>query len=179
MDERETPEVGQSFVYAGLQTGSFEVFDLRTRSSVYKSTPTSSAPINAISYLPSQHLLASGSSDGVITIYDVRSLSSPLTSFRRNDANVTDLEFALPSLSQDTNNIDKDGYDVGLAISTSDGLPYVANLIPEGPGVKAELVGVDCDPVKSIRVRGGGVTGNTEMEVWTASDDAIVRRYVF
>lgn len=104
-----------------------------------------------------------------MTLYDVRSLSTPLTSFRRNEASISDLDFA-PCHQESTT----DGYNVGLAIATTDGLPYVASIIPEGPGVLAELIGVDCDPVASIRVR----AAEKRTEVWTASDDAVVRRYV-
>lgn len=175
-DERETPEVGQSVMYAGLQNGSLEVFDMRAKNSIHTSSSTSSTgSINAISYLPSQHLLATGASDGIVTIYDVRSLSSPLTLFRRNESSISDMEFA-----PQTRDGSPDGYNVGLAIATTDGLPYIASLIPEGPGVQSELIGVDCDPVRNIRVRaGGGGDNNRLLQVWTASDDAIVRRYVF
>lgn len=173
-DERETDEVADTITYAGLQNGIFEVFDWRSRSSTHKSSPSLSssaaAAINALSYLPSQYLLATGASDGIVTLYDVRSLASPLTLFRRNEAGITDLEFA-PCQNQE----EEEGYNVGLAISTTDGLPYIASIIPEGPGVQAELIGVDCDPVRNIRVR---ARSSKVVEVWTASDDAIVRRYV-
>ncbi|KXN87837.1 Proteasomal ATPase-associated factor 1 [Leucoagaricus sp. SymC.cos] len=175
-DERETPEVAHTVTYAGLQNGSFEVFDMRSKSSIYKSSSTSSVPINAISHLASQYLLATGASDGVVTIYDVRSITAPLTLFRRNEASISDIEFAPQSPS--TSSIDGEGYNVGLAIATTDGLPYIASLIPEGPGVQAELIGVDCDPVRNIRVRAGSGDYRKKLEVWSASDDAIVRRYI-
>ncbi|KAF9442568.1 WD40 repeat-like protein [Macrolepiota fuliginosa MF-IS2] len=161
-DEREMPEVAHTLTYTGLQSGSFEVFDLGTRISIYKSpSAVGGSPINAISILPAQHLLATGAGDGVVTLYDVRSLSSPLTSFRRNDAGINDLDFSPGSTNS----------ECGLAIATTDGLPYVASIIPEGPGVSTELIGVDCDPVQSVRVR-------NKSEIWSASDDAIVRRYI-
>ncbi|KAF5353356.1 hypothetical protein D9756_007802 [Leucocoprinus leucothites] len=177
-DERETPEVAQTVAYAGLQNGSFEVFDLRTKTSIHTSSSTSSSSINAISCLQSQNLLATGAADGIVTLYDVRSLASPLTLFRRNESSINDIEF-VPQ-TQDATSADSQGYNVGLAIATADGLPYIASLIPEGPGVQAELIGVDCDPVRNIRVRAGEGAGDHQLnsEVWTASDDAIVRRYI-
>lgn len=168
-DEMEDEHVQQTVSYAGLQNGSIQVFDWRTRSnfSLSKSS-SSSAPINSISYLPQQSLLATGSSKGIITLYDVRSLSSsslPLTSFRRNEAGISDLAFQYRQQR------------VGLAIATTDGLPYIASIIPEGPGIQTELVGIDCDPVGNIRVVKGD-SDDQEEEVWTASDDGIVRRYI-
>ncbi len=38
-------------------------------------------------------------------------------------------------------------------MATRDSLPYIASVIPEGSGVYAESVGLDCDPVESICVR--------------------------
>jgi proteasomal ATPase-associated factor 1 len=170
-DEREDEHVQQTVTYAGLQNGSVQVFDWRTRSNLILSKPpsSSSSPINAITYLPQQSLLATGSSKGMITLYDVRSLSSsssppPLTSFRRNEAGISDLSFQYHQQR------------VGLAIATTDGLPFIASIIPEGPGVQTELIGVDCDPVGNIRVVRDEDGGREE--VWTASDDGIVRRYI-
>jgi proteasomal ATPase-associated factor 1 len=174
-DEREEEHVKQTVTYAGLQNGSIQVFDWRARSNFIISKPpsSSSAAINAITYLPQQSLLATGSSNGMVTLYDVRSLSpssSPplLTSFRRNEAGISDLSFQYRHQR------------VGLAIATKDGLPYIASIIPEGPGVQTELVGVDCDPVANIRVVRADADGDggQEEEVWTASDDGVVRRYI-
>ena len=55
-------------------------------------------------------------------------------------------------------------------IATEDGLPYVADVSPNGPVIRAELVGTDCDAVRFVRVVG--------RDVWSASDDGAVRRYV-
>lgn len=90
-------------------------------------------------------------------------LGVPLTTFSRNGASVEDLTFLHSSVSESK--------EVGLAVATEDGLPYVVGVRPEGPVVQAELVGTDCDAVRAVRT--GGLLG----EVWTASDDGIVRRY--
>jgi proteasomal ATPase-associated factor 1 len=82
-----------------------------------------------------------------------------LTSFSRLETVIEDLAFVQTGASS-----------VGLAIATSDGLPYIADVLPEGPMVNAELVGADCDPVRNLKVR--------LRDVWSASDDGIVRRYV-
>ena len=42
-----------------------------------------------------------------------------------------------------------------------------------------ELVRVDCDPVRQVRVRQLSDGGGVGREVWTASDDSVVRRYLY
>ncbi|KDR78044.1 hypothetical protein GALMADRAFT_245020 [Galerina marginata CBS 339.88] len=162
-DERVITETNTKVVFCGLESGSFELFDLGFRKSVYRS-PSLQSPssLTSIAYSQPNNLLATGSARGLITVYDTRSLGTPLTSFKRLETSVEDLAF-----------LQKDG-EVGLAIATSDGLPYIASVVPEGPSVTAELLGVDCDPVRNVKVR---VEGN-RTEVWCASDDGIVRRYM-
>ncbi|TFK37257.1 WD40-repeat-containing domain protein [Crucibulum laeve] len=160
-DQREAPEVQSQLVFAGMQNGSFELFDLALKKSVHRSPPSSSS-ITAISYSSEHHLLATGSSGGIVSLYDTHDLAQPLNTFLRTQAEVEDVTF-IPSRSGDTG--------VRLAVATADGLPYVASYSPtSGPGVSAELIGADCDPVRNVHARG--------QEVWTASDDGIVRRYL-
>ncbi|KAF7353907.1 WD40 repeat-like protein [Mycena venus] len=134
LDPREV-ETGGKLLFCALQTKSFEVFDLGARSAV---------------------LLATGSSTGVVEVFDTRALGTPLTSFTRGEAGVADLRFA------------EDGQR--LLVSTDDGLPFVARISADQPArVEAELIGADCDPVRSIRVVG--------RDIWSAADDGVVRRY--
>jgi len=162
-DPREVAEAQSKIMFCGLQDGTFEIFDLGSKSSAYRSShPSAFGALTAVSYSQDHHLLATGSAKGSVTLYDIRALATPLTSFERNDSQIEDLRFV------------NGESEVGLAIATADGLPYVAGIVPEGPMVRAELVGTDCDPVKSIRVR----TGERRMEVWSAGNDAVVRRYL-
>ena len=162
-DGREMPETASKLVFCGLENGSFELFDLGFKKSTYRSPiPKSPSSLTSINYSDSHNLLATGSSSGIITVYDTRSLQIPLTSFSRLETVIEDLSFTYSNLG------------VGLAIATADGLPYLASVVPEGPAVSAELVGVDCDPVRNITLR--NIDGRRE--VWSASDDGIVRRYI-
>lgn len=163
-DGREMPETASKLVFCGLENGSFELFDLGFKKSTYRSlVPKSPSSLTSIKYSDSHNLLATGSSSGTITVYDTRSLGTPLTSFSRLETVVEDLSFIY------TNS------DVGLAIATADGLPYVASVVPEGPAVSGELVGADCDPVRNITIR----DNSGQKEIWSASDDGIVRRYIY
>ncbi|KAJ6509174.1 WD40-repeat-containing domain protein [Mycena vitilis] len=153
-DPREV-ENGGKLLFCALQTKSFEAFDLGARSSVYRSPPGASG-LTAIAYAPEHNLLATGSSTGIVEVLDTRSLGAPLTSFTRGGAGVADLKVA------------EDGQTV--LVSTDDGLPFVARMSPGEPArVGAELIGADCDPVRSICVVG--------RDIWSAADDGVVRRY--
>ncbi len=158
LDPREV-ETSDKVAWCGLQDGSFEAFDLGSKRSVCRSS-ASAYPINAIAYSDAEHLLATASTKGVLSVYDTRSLSTRITSFSRNTASIESVQF-IRSHSR-----------VGLVIGTEDGLPYVAGLEPEGPKVLAELVGVDCDGVRGVKV--GGDNGD---QVWTAGDDGVLRMY--
>lgn len=163
LDPREV-ETQDKVAFCALASGAFQAFDLGTKASVFHSQGSAGAPLHAIAYSPAHHLVATGSGVGVVNVYDTRSLGVPLMSFARNGASIEDLDFI--AFSQSAGDV-----EVGLAIATEDGLPYVANVRPEGPSVRAELIGTDCDPVRSVRAGPGrGV-------VWTAGDDGVVRRY--
>ncbi|KAF8209354.1 WD40 repeat-like protein [Mycena galopus ATCC 62051] len=154
LDPREVETEGK-LLFCALQNKSFEAFDLGARSVVYESTPGAS-PLTTISYAPDQNLLATGSSKGLVEVFDTRALGTPLTSFTRGEAGVADLQFG------------NDGQR--LLVSTDDGLPFVARISASEPAcVDAELIGADCDPVRRIRVVG--------CDIWSAADDGVVRRY--
>ncbi|KAJ7612085.1 WD40 repeat-like protein [Roridomyces roridus] len=155
-DPREV-ETSDSLLFCALQTKSFEAFDLSARASVYLSPP-GTAPLTSITYAPEHNLLATGSSAGIVDLYDTRALDTPLLSFTRGEAGIADLAFG------------EDGKT--LVVTTDDGLPFVARCSPgelEPVKVEAELIGADCDPVRHVRVVG--------RDVWSAADDGVVRKY--
>jgi proteasomal ATPase-associated factor 1 len=161
-DEKEVPEVGSNVVFAGLLDGTFELFDLATKTSAHRSQPPPQPQrLTSIAYSPSHHTLATGSNTGLVSIYDVRSLDTPVSSFVRQDGEVLDLA-AFSSGNK----------SLGLVVATSDGLPYVARVASDGRVQADELIGVDCDPVRNVRVLSGS-------DIWMSSDDSVVRRYAY
>ncbi|KAG6902522.1 hypothetical protein C0995_015339 [Termitomyces sp. Mi166 len=151
-------------VYCGLQDGSVQLFDLRAQSGlVQTSAARSRGGAAALAHNTFHHFLAVGSSKGLVSIYDTRAMGTNVTSFRRGQggAGVEDLAFL-------------GGDEARLVVVTSDGLPYVANMLPDGPGVASELVGGDCDPVRSVRVR---ETAAGAQDIWSTGDDAVVRQW--
>jgi proteasomal ATPase-associated factor 1 len=159
---------GDKLVFCALQNGTVEAIDLASKSTILRSsslrdsTSSSRAPLSAISYSQPAHMVATGSIKGIVTLYDIRSFSRPLFSFRRNEACIEDLRF-VPSSSSSL------GGEVRLAVATYDGLPFVASVRPEGPLVSEELVGYNCDPCRTIRFVGDSL--------WVAGDDGAVRKY--
>lgn len=161
-DAREV-ETEDKVVFCATYDGSIQAFDLGSKLSVFRTDPARGSPaLQSIAYSSSSNLLATGSVQGVVTVYDTRSLSNALVSFTRNSASIEDLKFVAPI---------SDSAQAGLAIATEDGLPYIAGVRPEGPFVEAELVGTDCEAVRCVRVRGDSG------DVWTAGDDGVVRQY--
>ncbi|KAI0366998.1 WD40 repeat-like protein [Pilatotrama ljubarskyi] len=178
VDPREV-ETSDKVVFCALQDGSFEVFDLRTKRAAFRSpvgSPNARSALQTIAYSPERSLVATGSASGLTSVYDVRALGEgPTVAFRRNEAPIEELTFvdltgdryglaSLPSRSD----VDTTA-EVGLAIATEDGLPYISQLRPDGPRVRSELVGTDCDAVRFVKA--------VDQEVWTAADDGVVRRY--
>jgi len=159
IDSREI-ETSDKAVFCALQNGSFEAFDLGSKSSFFHSEPpsTSKSPLESIAYSPPDHILAVGSRSGIVTIYDTRQLAVPLFSFQRNGASIEEMVFVPEGTGE-----------VRIAVASSDGLPYVASVRPEGPQVVEELVGYDCDAVRAVKVVDG--------TLWTAGDDGLIRKY--
>lgn len=166
-------EVGTQYkvLCCALQSGRFTILDLTTKSTIFTATASApSSPLHAIAYKADRHLLATGSAHGVISIYDTRALGvgkAPLVQCQRNGACVEDLAF----VEGDS----ESGSRVSLAVATVDGLPFRLGLgiggdaEPLSPYVMEELVGLDCDPVRVVRVRGN--------DMWIAGDDGVVRKY--
>ena len=162
-DAREV-ETNDKLVFCALSDGSFEIFSLATKGSLYRSSSGSSS-LTAISYSPSHKLLSTGSSRGVINMYNAASLndlSFPYISWSRNAASIEDIAFSLSPSSA----------SVELTTATDDGLSYIATISHgslAGVNVKAEIIGGDCEGVRAVRVGEG--------EIWTAGDDGAVRTY--
>lgn len=155
VSEAEVGTEGKQLVCA-LQSGQFTILDLGSKDTTFTSPSTSnSRPLHAIAYHPDKYHIATGSGDGIIKIYDTRSLEAgPVHTVKRSGGCIEDLTFT----------------DTGdLLVATFDGLPFRLNIGADDPYVGEELAGVDCDPVRVIRALGD--------RVWTAGDDGLVRCY--
>lgn len=154
-------ETSDKLVFAACDDGVLRGWDLGSKTTVFAAR-TSSSPLTAVAYNPAANLVACGSNNGEITLYDTRKLSSavdesvPLSSFRRNEAAITSL-----TLEQEK-----------LLVSTKDGQCYlvsVPSLESGTPHVCNEFVGAELDAVEKAVVHGG--------MVYTAARDGI-RKFV-
>lgn len=160
VDPREV-EVDDKVAFGALNNGTFEAFDLRSKLSFFHSDVSSvsgKAPLESMAYSSTDHMLATGSRLGIISIYDTRQMSEALVTLHRNTSSIEDLVF-----------LSSGNGEVRLGVASADGLPFIASLKPEGPQVIEELVGYNCDAVRSIRAVDGAI--------WTAGDDGLVKRY--
>ena len=163
-EENASGEVGTAgkILCCALQSGRFTILDLESKSTIFTSS-TPDGALSSIAHDSNKQLLATGSENGIISLYDMRTLGTgnpnPLYRCKRNGACIEDMSFA-PS---------KNGAEADLLLATTDGLPFRLTLCADGPHVKEELVGHDCDPVRVVQYSNGAV--------WTAGDDGIVRRY--
>ncbi|KAF9514132.1 hypothetical protein BS47DRAFT_1295377 [Hydnum rufescens UP504] len=176
-------------IYAALNDGSFNVFDLRARNAIYASpksigSDSSRSGLTAIAYDARSHILATGSQKGIITLFDARFLpasstsSGPLSSlspaillsFQRSNASIDDLLFVPPTAYSAIET------HPHLLVAPADGFPFRASVHPNGPRVVEEYVGFADEGVRVVRMTqrdGNNVLG----DVWCVGDDGIVRRY--
>ena len=154
-------------LWCALQSGRFTHLDLGTKVATFVSHQSlgSSSPLQAIAYHAENQLVATGSANGLISVYDSRNLSStetkPLFRCKRNGAGVEELAFSQKRTGA--------GDGVDLVVATTDGLPFRMDVDGPLPAVVEEFVGYDCDPVRVVRPLGD--------VVWTAGDDGMVRCY--
>lgn len=180
-------------VFAALASsaGHVSVFDLSSKrpiiptlshipttlSSSIVSPSARSGAITAIAYEPSSHLLATGSSKGLIAIRDVRMISSKSESdssllhiFTRNPTGVNDLTFI--NSSKTSRSFKDDGLD--LIIASAAGLPCRVS-IPSSAEKLIEVVeeyaGWDAVPIESISV------GTAQGDIWVGGGEGGIRRY--
>lgn len=158
-DTREV-ETADKLIFVGLQDGHFECFDLAAKASAFHSSSSqdykTNGALTAISFSSNARLVATGSTKGVVAVFDTRKLHEPLYSFQRNEASIEGLAFTSSG---------------SLAIVTEDGLPYVAGIQQGRPEVLAELTaGADCEATRVVDVDGSGA-------IWVAGDDGVVRMY--
>lgn len=177
----------ENVIYAALQNGSINAFDLRTRNLIYAS-PNAAAKragaLSAMAHDSSSHLLATGSAKGIVSLFDTRflpassssfailpsvggqSAGTALFSFQRSNASIDDLAFVSLAAGETHPH---------LLVASADGFPYRASVHPDGPRVVEEYVGFADEGVKVVRSR--RKEDGSGDDVWCAGDDGIVRRY--
>ncbi|KAL5483610.1 hypothetical protein ACEPAI_8842 [Sanghuangporus weigelae] len=172
--ELDPREVGTAdkHVFLALQNGDLECIDLGAKASIFHSSSMQNyerhGPLMSIAYDSSSSLVATGSSSGVVTMFDTRQLNAPLCAFQRNSAGIEGLGFVR---APNAGSAEEYSGDPDLAVATSDGLPFVASIRPHGPEVRAELAcGGDCEPTRALTV-------DSRDAIWLAGDEGVARMY--
>ncbi len=187
----DSADAEQSTFVAGLASGSWQMFDLRTATASLTQTkyafPPGEAPsasdtwtqastagITAID--TADKAVVTATTNGIVSVWDTRALSSApdasadptqaprglLTSWRRNNAEITSLKIAPPTRAGD---------HLDVLVATLDGLPYRAGVAGNAPPqVRHEYAGWDCDPTSWIGLDAHGRTV-------IAGAEGSVRRY--
>lgn len=190
-------DTSDQVIFIGTSSGTISIFDLSSKTTIHSSIPHlppasslhSSFPtdliggsIHSIAYSPTHHLLATGSSKGVIVIRDTRTLSSQpdkiLHAFRRTDSAINDLVFVEDSAGGSGNGVPG---GVELIIAPDSGLPCKLRIplivdqdgerehTANGVEVVEEYAGWEAVPVESISL-GSNV-------IWLGGAEAGLRRY--
>lgn len=174
-------------IYTALQNGAINIFDTRTSKLVYaspSSTSRSSQSLLSIAHSERFNLLATGSTSGIVKLFDPRSLDSTsgsgsgkdetlITSFKRSDSSVDDLTFIPPPSS-----VTSAPSSASLLVATGDGFPFCASVSSASEkvvSVKEEYAAHADEGVRAIRYLSGGE--GEQGDIWTAGDDRIVRKY--
>ncbi|KAI0056254.1 WD40 repeat-like protein [Artomyces pyxidatus] len=141
--------------WAALADGSAEAFDVRTPGVPVARLETGArAALSAVDVSLGGAELVVGSSDGVVSLFDVRGgTGGPRKRWRRGEAGVSGAMFVEGGR---------------IAVAGEDGLPYVVD-VSEGVSVQEELVFWNVEAVRCLHVLGDGV--------WIAGDGGVVRRY--
>ncbi|KAJ1983840.1 hypothetical protein H4R34_001031 [Dimargaris verticillata] len=183
--------------FAATESGALYGLDLQSgQRAVAITTSTHLGPRTAIAVSSRNHCVASGSTDGVVELWDWRNVQQPLAAFQRNGAAINDMLF----LSENT---DPTGMPP-LGCVTQDGCAFIAQSTgtDESYWVTHELTGADIDPLTTIRVASAAATSSSTLSdtnraiyawgqasdhatqpalnlprVYTAGRDGIVRQY--
>ena len=138
-------------------------------------------PLLSIAHDSSSQLLATGTTTGVVEIYDTRQLPSssrsssspcnPLCSFKRSDSSIDDLLFT-----------DSSRAPPSLLVATGDGFPFRVSIseLSDGPRVVEEYAAHADEGIRVIRTRlRQDIVDDRqcELDIWTAGDDGLARRY--
>lgn len=176
------PDLNDLILFATHTNGTATIISLASSSSASSAASplvtlkAGTSPLDAIAYDASHKLVALGSRNGVVSLFQLVSplasspASSPnepllaLLSFSRSSATIHSLAF---STKND---------QTSLLVASADGLPFRAGweLADDGEShrvwVKEEFAGLDCEAAREVSERDG--------VVWIAGADGSLRRYL-
>ncbi|KAK9728995.1 hypothetical protein K7432_000632 [Basidiobolus ranarum] len=158
LDPREVETVDKLLALA-LQSGSVRGVDLGSKDEIFKVYSHGHAPVKSTALCSSKNLLALGTANGIVEIFDLRNTKQQAAMFRRNDASIEVLDF-----------ID-DGDKPGLLVGTADGMCSQYDISSyEQIHAAIEYAGSDLDSIRGICKLSSG-------RLFTGAKDGFVRKY--
>ncbi|KAL1920475.1 uncharacterized protein VTP21DRAFT_852 [Calcarisporiella thermophila] len=142
LDTREV-ETQDKLVVAALDDGSLRGIDLASKDEIFNLNASQlSVPLISCSYASELNLIATGSAEGIITVYDVRNLNSALLTFQRSEFPIYDIHF-----------MDEDGFP-SLLVAEGGGSAFRTSSLLDASNLRSvqEFTGFDMDPVMGVRV---------------------------
>ncbi|CAO3569293.1 unnamed protein product [Mortierella alpina] len=134
-------------VIAVSENGTLHGLDVRASEEAFQRKSFQSTPLRACAYSAKHSIVASGTSDGVVEIFDIRKTDGVLNRFQRGTAGISSLSF-----TEEAN-----GNDPQLVVGCDDsGLYETKSLWEETIQVKREYVGFDLDGPCHARPIGAG-----------------------
>ncbi|KAJ1917316.1 hypothetical protein H4219_003275 [Mycoemilia scoparia] len=165
-DEHETQE---KLFIAGSADGTIQIYDILGKKRAITSYSNTLQEVTAVAYLPASGLYASGTSNGAVEIWDIRSHATPLFCFQRNDSKITDL-----SLSKGI-----EGHEPTCFVATADGGFYKTSELSSENDIQVveEFIGPDLDCITRIRSINNPDKPNIYPNIWNSCIDGTIRLY--
>ncbi|KAF9564994.1 hypothetical protein EC968_004293 [Mortierella alpina] len=136
-------------VIAASENGTLYGLDVRASEEAFQRKSYHGAPLRACAYSAQHSIVASGTSDGVVEIFDIRKTDGVLNRFQRGTAGISSLAFTEP--------YEAPGHGPQLVVGCDDsGLYETKSLREETIQVQREYVGYDLDGPCHARPIGGG-----------------------
>ncbi|GES94646.1 proteasomal ATPase-associated factor 1-like [Rhizophagus clarus] len=157
IDSREVA-TDDKLVICVLEDGNIKGIDLMSKEEAFTTKSYRNVPLHSCAYSPKHNLVAVGSAEGVIEVFDIRNIKD-LFAIQRNDSTIYDLVF-----------IEETG---DLLIGQGDGSAFQIPTVLTSNISQAsqEFIGFDMDPIYSIREINNGKF------IYAAGRDGSLRRF--
>ncbi|KAG0272762.1 Proteasomal ATPase-associated factor 1 [Linnemannia exigua] len=151
LDPRDVGTEGK-LVIAASEGGTLYGLDVRASEEAFQRKSYNKAPVRSCAYSAQHSLVVSGTSEGVVELFDIRKTDQVLNRFQRGTAGISSIVFSSSSSSSSGQN------GPGLIIGCDDSGIYETKPIRGETSVEIlrEYVGYDLDGPARARVVGGG-----------------------
>lgn len=167
-------------IYVATEKGSMMGFDIRSKNKIMEQSFTNkNEPLLCCHFQPKLNLLAYGSTEGKIEIYDTRNMKIPIAPIiQRNKANILNL-YLLENKNYGClidSNIDTDPIVAQLIFSTADGSISRIQTTQQNMKIIDEYIGFDIEPIYGMKII---ENYSNENSIVCCGRDGIVKKWEF